>query len=80
MELLEVAITNQILVFRTNVKDETVAKFIESHLLTLEGILEVSFDLEDWENVLRIVSNGTVEIKSIQEHIRAFGYSISELD
>jgi len=78
--LAKIAIQHQTLVFRTSVNSEQQGNLIQSYLLAIEGVSEVSFDLEDWENVLRVVGDETIESEVIENCLSNFGVEISELE
>lgn len=49
-----------IFIFRTSVKLKEEISDISNHIDQIDGILEWNFDLEDCDNILRIVANRDV--------------------
>jgi hypothetical protein len=68
----------EILVFKTNLKDLNRIRDVESSLDVHPYIHRWNVDLNDQDNILRIVSKN-VEAKEIEEIVLRAGYWIEEL-
>ena len=68
----------QILVFKTNLKDLNRIRDVESSLDIHPYIQRWNVDLNDQDNILRIVSKN-IEAKEIEDIVLRAGYWIEEL-
>jgi hypothetical protein len=69
----------EVLVFTTNVTDAGQVSKVQSLLTGLPAIHDWSFDLEDCDNILRVVANG-VSAQYIEGLLLAVGVNCSELE
>ncbi len=70
---------SNIFVFKTDVQSRTQLEFIQKHLAPFTGVLSWSIDLEDIDNVLRVVTNGKVNTLDIIKTIKKQGVNCNEL-
>lgn len=69
-----------IAVYKTNVGSKEVAKPIISAIQHQIGECEVSFDLEDRDNVLRVESmNGPIDEPALEDIFKRYGHHIEPL-
>lgn len=69
----------QVLVFKTSVETQEDEKRIKPVLDSfLHGKARWNFDLEDWENILRI-ENHTLAANTVIKTLNAIGYECEEL-
>jgi len=68
----------EVLVFKTSVTEQSQVSRVLSLLTSFTDIKHVSFDLEDCDNVLRIVCNNSSP-RQIESLINSLGLSCSEL-
>lgn len=69
----------QILVFKTNLTDTNRISDVESSLDIHPGIYQWNVDLNDSDNVLRIVSKN-IEAKEVENIVLNAGYYCEELE
>jgi cell fate (sporulation/competence/biofilm development) regulator YmcA (YheA/YmcA/DUF963 family) len=69
----------QILVFKTNLTNANRISEVESSLDIHPGIYEWNVDLDDSDNVLRIVSK-SIEAKEVENIVLSAGYYCEELE
>jgi hypothetical protein len=67
-----------VLVFKTDVKNEQHVDQVQSILNTVQAIREWNFDLDDCDNILRVVANG-LPARRVEELLNAAGISCKEL-
>ncbi|HEY0667130.1 MAG TPA: hypothetical protein VGD22_03075 [Sphingobacteriaceae bacterium] len=67
-----------VLVFKTNVVNEQHVDRVQRILNTIQAIREWNFDLDDCDNILRVVSTG-LPARRIEELLNAEGISCKEL-
>lgn len=63
-------------IFKTNLNSRENAHLAESWLILFYPNLEVSFDLEDPDKVLRVQSKGTIDKLLIFRYFKNLGYLI----
>lgn len=69
-----------IAVYKTNVATKEAAEPIISAIQNQIGECEVSFDLEDHDNVLRIESlNGLIDESALEDIFKGYGHRIEPL-
>ena len=66
-------------VFKTSIQSEKEAAKVWKYLNQNEHILRVSFDLEDCDNILRVVSNGLDSIQNIENILNRMNISCKQL-
>lgn len=72
---------NQIEVFKTTVKTRLAAKQIQGVLVARYPDLKVNFDLEDCDNVLRVVSETDFpQVSEIITLVKEYGHEIDILE
>jgi hypothetical protein len=69
----------EVLVFKTNLTDNTRVKDIESYLDVDPRIQRWNVDLQDCDNILRIESNG-VAVTEVEKILFNAGYYCEELE
>jgi hypothetical protein len=69
----------EVLVFKTNLTDNTRVKDIESYLDIHPNIQKWNVDLQDCDNILRIESNG-VAVNEVEKILFNAGYYCEELE
>ena len=69
----------EVLVFKTNLTDNTRVKDIESYLDVDPRIQRWNVDLKDCDNILRIESNG-VAVTEVEKILFNAGYYCEELE
>ena len=67
-------------VFKTSIQSEKEATKVWKHLNQNEHILRVSFDLEDCDNILKVVSKGLDSIQNIEYILNHMNISCKQLD
>lgn len=67
-----------ILVFKTNVTTKQQVSSVHNLLTAMTDIKQYNFDLEDCDNVLRVVSNN-LEAQTISSALQVAGFSCEEL-
>lgn len=67
-----------ILVFKTNITTRQQVSSVHGLLMAMADIKQYNFDLEDCDNVLRVVSNN-LEPKTISSALKVAGFSCEEL-
>jgi len=67
-----------VLIFKTSVATTTQVSKIHPLLTSLSDIKQYNFDLEDCDNILRVVSSG-VEPQTISHMLNIAGFSCEEL-
>ena len=67
-----------VLVFKTNVVSEQHVDRVQRILNTIQAIREWNLDLDDCDNILRVVSTG-LPARQIEELLNAEGISCKEL-
>ncbi|TWR29722.1 hypothetical protein FPZ43_07630 [Mucilaginibacter pallidiroseus] len=67
-----------ILVFKTNVTTKQQVSSVHNLLTAMTDIEQYNFDLEDCDNVLRVVSNN-LEAQTISSALQVAGFSCEEL-
>jgi hypothetical protein len=66
--------------FKTNIKDEKIAKKVIENLNAILPYCSINFDLNDCDNVLRIVAKHPVDIEILVTYIKKEGFLITLLD
>ena len=69
----------QVLVFKTNLKDNISVQKIDQYLQSVKGIYRSSVDLEDWEKVLRIECHSSIKSSQIKNILADLGYTCTDL-
>lgn len=69
----------EILVFKTNVSDKEEVMRLVPHMDSLDGIVRWNVDLQDKDNILRIVS-ASVGPRQVERRLQAAGYFCEELE
>jgi hypothetical protein len=67
-----------VLVFKTNVSNEQHVDQVHRILNTVQVIREWNFDLDDCDNILRVVASG-LSARTVEELLNAAGISCKEL-
>jgi hypothetical protein len=67
-----------VLIFKTSVASRQEVSRIHPLLTSLSDIKQYNFDLEDCDNILRVVSNG-IEPQTITHMLHIAGFSCEEL-
>ena len=67
-----------VLIFKTSVANRQQVSRIHPLLTSLSDIKQYNFDLEDCDNILRVVSNG-IEPQTIAHMLHIAGFSCEEL-
>jgi cell fate (sporulation/competence/biofilm development) regulator YmcA (YheA/YmcA/DUF963 family) len=67
-----------VLVFKTNVTTAQQVSSVQNLLTAMADIKQYNFDLEDCDNVLRVVSNN-LEAQTISRALQVAGFSCEEL-
>ena len=67
-----------ILVFKTNITTRQQVSSVHGLLMAMADITQYNFDLEDCDNVLRVVSNN-LEAQTISRALQVAGFSCEEL-
>jgi len=71
--------STSILVFATTINNKDKAAAVRNKLLENQGIQTVDIDLEDWENVLRVVCESQNLVNVIEQTLSAMGMECKEL-
>jgi hypothetical protein len=71
---------NQVLVFKTNLLNEQHVQQASKHLNKVKGIVQWNVDLQDCDNVLRVVATPLCTIESVQNILANAGYWCCELN
>ena len=66
-------------VFKTSIEDKKQIKSISKNLNEIQDIQRWNFDLEDCDNILRIVAEKNIS-KTVCELFSAFNYTCIELE
>lgn len=61
-------------VFKTNIKDEAIARVVIKQLSAYYPSAKINFDLEDVDNVLRIENNSTITAEDVIARVAQMGY------
>jgi len=69
----------EILVFKTNLVDETHIAAVHEHLNVHPQIHQWNVDVEDCDKVLRIVSSG-IKAKEVEKIVGGVGYYCKEIE
>lgn len=69
----------QVLVFKTNLHDQTRVQEVESYLDVHPGIIQWNVDLEDCDRILRIVSSA-ISSAEVEMILWKAGYYCEELN
>jgi hypothetical protein len=67
-----------VMIFKTSVASKHEVSRIHPLLIALAEIKQYNFDLEDCDNILRVVSNG-VEPQTINHMLQIAGFTCEEL-
>jgi hypothetical protein len=71
---------SHIKIYKTDIVERTVANSVTEDILSRLGNYEVSFDLEDCDNVLRIENlNGPVNEPALKRIVENHGHKIESL-
>lgn len=70
--------SKKIYVFKTSVKYKRQITIISKHINQITGVLEWNFDLEDCDNILRIVASHDI-VKVVEEKLNSLDYICEEL-
>ena len=69
----------EVLIFTTNIEKPHQVKLVKPLLTKIKAIKEWSFDLEDCDNILRIVADD-ISPRNIETLVRKAGFDCRELD
>lgn len=69
-----------ILVFKTSVQTDEDVDQVQNILNTIGSISEWNFDLEDCDNILRIVANSRISAQKVEQLLNNAGISCCELE
>lgn len=67
-------------IFKTNIEDERIAKKIIENLASILPYCSINFDLNDCDNVLRIVAKDPHDIELMINYVKNEGFLISLLE
>lgn len=69
-----------ILVFKTSVQTDEHIYRVQTILNTIESVIEWSFDLDDCDNILRIVTGSNIPAQRVEQLLNDAGISCRELE
>lgn len=68
-----------LIIFGTSINSKADANKVFEMLTNIGDIEDISIDLEDWENVLRVTSRNPIAPKKVMDCIKFLGFSCYEL-
>lgn len=72
--------TEQILVFRSNIDNSQKARLVCNRILKMDGVLKANVDLDDWENIVRVVCDERIRARQIEKEAAQLGFFCTELE
>lgn len=70
---------DNVLVFRSNIDTDQNVALACRELLKLSGVHQATIDLDDWENVLRVVCDPVIHSDDIEKEVNNLGFECEEL-
>jgi hypothetical protein len=71
--------TGNLIILGTSINSKAGANKVFKILMNIEDIEDVSIDLEDWENVLRVESQKPLPSEKVMDCVKFLGFSCYEL-
>lgn len=71
--------TLQVEVFKTNIEQGIEAEYLKEQLAKIYPQLQVNFDLEDCDHIIRIAAHEVLPVDEVMELVLSLGYEIMVL-